>query len=156
MYNHISSVELPDLISLTNADLETTINAAKHAVSLLYDPKGKLKSCHHDRSMRVKLATSKRRFHPARQHWLSVGGSNYSDKDHFPDMGTTQCSLSFSHSKYSHGTFKSCHHDLNMLRVKLATNKDSPLSRIPPSEPSFKQHVQKGNKCLEPRVKSDM
>ena len=26
----------------------------------------------------------------ARQHWLSVGGSNYSDKDHFPDMGTTQ------------------------------------------------------------------
>jgi hypothetical protein len=28
--------------------------------------------------------------HPARQHWLSVGGSNYSDKDHFPDMGTVQ------------------------------------------------------------------
>jgi hypothetical protein len=28
--------------------------------------------------------------------------------------------------------------------------KESPLSRIPPSEPSFKQHVQKGNKCLEP------
>jgi hypothetical protein len=26
--------------------------------------------------------------HLARQHWLSVG-SNYSDKDHFPDMGTT-------------------------------------------------------------------
>jgi hypothetical protein len=57
-----SPEELPDLISLTNADLETTINAARHAVSLLYDPKGKLKSCHHDRSMRVKLATSKRRF----------------------------------------------------------------------------------------------
>jgi hypothetical protein len=31
--------------------------------------------------------------HPARQHWLSVGGSNYSDKDHFPDIGTTQYSL---------------------------------------------------------------
>jgi len=27
---------------------------------------------------------------PAHQHWLCVGGSNYSDKDHFPDMGTTQ------------------------------------------------------------------
>ena len=67
---------LSDLVSLTNGDLEATINAARHAVSLLYDPKGK---------------------------------------------------------------FKSCHHDLNMLRVKLATSKDDSLSRIPPSEPSFKQ-----------------
>ena len=40
--------------------------------------------------------------YPARQHWLSVGGSNYSEKDHFPDMGTTQCSLIFVHSKYHH------------------------------------------------------
>jgi hypothetical protein len=40
--------------------------------------------------------------HPARQHWLSVGGSNYSDKDHFSDMDTTRCSLSFAHSKYNH------------------------------------------------------
>jgi hypothetical protein len=39
--------------------------------------------------------------HPARQHWLSVDGSNYSDKDHFLDMGTTQCSLSFAHNKYN-------------------------------------------------------
>ena len=31
--------------------------------------------------------------HPAHQHWLYVGGSNYSDYDHFPDMDTTQCSL---------------------------------------------------------------
>jgi len=30
---------------------------------------------------------------PARQHWLYVGGSNYSDNDHFPDMDTTHCSL---------------------------------------------------------------
>jgi hypothetical protein len=71
-------LKTPDLISLTNANLETTINAAKHALSLLYDHKGKLKLCHHD---------------------------------------------------------------LNMLRVKLATSKDASLSRIPPSEPSFKQHV---------------
>jgi hypothetical protein len=67
---------LSDLVSLTNGDLETTINAARHAVSLLCDPKGK---------------------------------------------------------------FKSCHHDLNMLRVKLVTSKDDSLSRIPPREPSFKQ-----------------
>ena len=88
-----SHEELSDLVSLTNADFETTINATRPAVSLLYDPKGK---------------------------------------------------------------FKLCHHDLNMLRVKLATNKDSPLSRIPPSEPSFKQHVQKGNKCLEPVLLTGM
>ena len=73
-----SHEELSDLVSLTNADLETTMNTAKHALSLLYDPKGK---------------------------------------------------------------FKSCHHVLYMLLVKLATSKDALLSRIPPSEPSFKQHV---------------
>ena len=73
-----SHEELSDLISLTNADFETTINAARPAVSLLYNPKGK---------------------------------------------------------------FKLCHHDLNLLRVKLATNKGASLSRIPPSEPSFKQHM---------------
>ena len=54
-----SPEELSDLVSLTNADLETTINAARHKVSLLYDPKGKFKSCHHDLNMlRFKLATS--------------------------------------------------------------------------------------------------
>ena len=67
---------MSELVSLTNADLETTINAARHAVSLLCDPKGK---------------------------------------------------------------FKSCHHDLNILGVELATSKDASLSRIPPSEPSYKQ-----------------
>ena len=44
----------------------------------------------------------------ARQHCLCVGGSNCSDKDHFPDIrGTTQCSLSFAHKKYNHATFRS-------------------------------------------------
>jgi hypothetical protein len=41
----------------------------------------------------------------------------------------------------SKGKFKSCRHDLNMLRVELTTSKDASLSRISPSEPSFKQHV---------------
>ena len=41
-----SPEELHDLVSLTNVDLDTTINASRHAVSLLYDPKGK--TCHHD------------------------------------------------------------------------------------------------------------
>ena len=39
----ITPEELSDLVSLTNADLETTINATRHAVSLLFDRKGKLK-----------------------------------------------------------------------------------------------------------------
>ena len=46
----------PGFASLTNADLEATINAARHAVSLLYDPKGKFKSCHHDLNMCLDLA----------------------------------------------------------------------------------------------------
>jgi hypothetical protein len=70
----MSPEELSDLVLLTNADLGTTMHAARHAVSLLYDPKGK---------------------------------------------------------------FKSCHHDLNMLRIKLAISKDASLSRIPTSEPSL-------------------
>jgi hypothetical protein len=32
---------------------------------------------------------------------LCVAVSNYSGKDHFPDMGTTQCSLGFAHNKYN-------------------------------------------------------
>ena len=56
---YLQNLENINLDSLTNADLGTTINATRHAVSLLYDPKGKFKSCHHDLKMlRVKLATN--------------------------------------------------------------------------------------------------
>ena len=37
--------------------------------------------------------------------------------------------------------YKSCHTNLNKLRVRLATSKDCSLVRIPPSESAFKQHV---------------
>jgi hypothetical protein len=37
--------------------------------------------------------------------------------------------------------YKSCHINLNKLRVRLATSKDCSLVRIPPSESAFKQHV---------------
>jgi hypothetical protein len=37
--------------------------------------------------------------------------------------------------------YKSCHTNLNKLRVRLATSKDCTLVRIPPSESAFKQHV---------------
>jgi 5-bromo-4-chloroindolyl phosphate hydrolysis protein len=39
------------------------------------------------------------------------------------------------------GKSKRCYIDLNKLRVKLATVKDSTLVRLPPSEDTFKQHV---------------
>jgi hypothetical protein len=39
------------------------------------------------------------------------------------------------------GKSKRCHIDLNKLRVKLETVKDSTLVRLPPSEDTFKQHV---------------
>ncbi|CAG2250192.1 unnamed protein product [Mytilus edulis] len=39
------------------------------------------------------------------------------------------------------GQYKSSHHDLNKLRVRLATSKDCSLVRLPPSESSFEQHV---------------
>ncbi|CAG2201714.1 unnamed protein product [Mytilus edulis] len=37
--------------------------------------------------------------------------------------------------------FASSHVDLNKLRVKLATCKDTSLLRLPPSEPAFNEHV---------------
>ena len=47
----------------------------------------------------------------------------------------TECSkIAVSLLCYQKDKFKSCHHDLNMLRVKLATSKDASLSRIPPSD----------------------
>jgi len=46
--------------------------------------------------------------------------------------------------------FKSCHSDLNRLRVKLATSKESALVRLPPSESSFKQHVLRS--CLQAKI----
>ena len=39
------------------------------------------------------------------------------------------------------GKSKRCHIDLNKLRVKLETVKDSTLVRLPPSEDTCKQHV---------------
>lgn len=46
-----SPAELSDLVSLNNADIETTTNAARHALSLLYDLKEKFKLCLDDLNM---------------------------------------------------------------------------------------------------------
>ena len=37
--------------------------------------------------------------------------------------------------------YKSVHGDLNKLRTKIASNKDTPMSRLPPCEAVFQQHV---------------
>ena len=37
--------------------------------------------------------------------------------------------------------YKSLHGDLNLLRTKIASSKDTPLSRLPPCEDTFIQHV---------------
>ncbi|CAG2215571.1 unnamed protein product [Mytilus edulis] len=46
--------------------------------------------------------------------------------------------------------FASSHVDLNKLRVKLATCKDTSLLRLPPSEPAFKEHVLRS--CLQTKI----
>lgn len=48
------------------------------------------------------------------------------------------------------GKYKSCQNNLNKLRVRLATSKDSALVRLPPSEASFKQHVLRA--CIQAKV----
>ena len=48
------------------------------------------------------------------------------------------------------GKFASCHGDLNKLRVKLATTKDSALARLPPCEASFRQHVLRC--CIQTKI----
>ncbi|CAC5392802.1 unnamed protein product [Mytilus coruscus] len=37
--------------------------------------------------------------------------------------------------------YASCHQDINKLRVKLATSRDSSLVRLPPSEAALRQHI---------------
>ena len=43
----------------------------------------------------------------------------------------------------SAGKYKSSHHCLNDMRVKMCKSKDTSLARLPPCEDSFKQHVKR-------------
>jgi hypothetical protein len=38
-------------------------------------------------------------------------------------------------------SFASSHHNINKLRVKLATGRDASLVRLPPSEAALRQHI---------------
>jgi 5-bromo-4-chloroindolyl phosphate hydrolysis protein len=63
----------------------------------------------------------------------------YSDIDDSVDLSRKLISRLYDPK----GKSKRCHNDLNKLRVKLATVKDSTLVILPPiaSEDTFKQHV---------------
>ena len=59
----------------------------------------------------------------------------YSDIDNSVDLSRKLISGLYGPK----GKLKRCHIDLNKLRVKLATVKESTLVRLPPSEDTFKQ-----------------
>ena len=42
---------------------------------------------------------------------------------------------------YDWKSFASSHHNINKLRVKLATSRDASLVRLPPSEAALRQHI---------------
>jgi hypothetical protein len=49
------------------------------------------------------------------------------------------CSLRFVARLYDQKSFASSHHNINKLRVKLATGRDASLVRLPPSEAASAQ-----------------
>jgi hypothetical protein len=54
-----------------------------------------------------------------------------------------QCRLDarFVARLYDQKFFASSHHNINKLRVKLATGQDASLVRLPPSEAALRQHI---------------
>jgi hypothetical protein len=51
------------------------------------------------------------------------------------------CSSRFVARLYHQKSFASSHHNINKLRVKLATGRDASLVRLPPSEAALRQHI---------------
>ena len=52
------------------------------------------------------------------------------------------CSFRFVARLYDQKkSFASSHHNINKLRVKLATSRDASLVRLPPSEATLRQHI---------------
>jgi hypothetical protein len=51
------------------------------------------------------------------------------------------CSSRFVARLYDQKSFASCHHNINKLRVKLATGQDASLVRLPPSEATLRRHI---------------
>jgi hypothetical protein len=51
------------------------------------------------------------------------------------------CSSRFVARLYDQKSFASSHHNINKLRVKLATSRDASLVRLPPSEAALRQYI---------------
>ena len=51
------------------------------------------------------------------------------------------CSSRFVARLYDQKSFESPHHNINKLRVKLASGRDASLVRLPPSEAALRQHI---------------
>ena len=76
---------------------------------------------------------------------LKEAAFDFSDLYNLGDSDTEtaiSCSRRFVARLYDQKkNYASCHQDINKLRVKLATSKDSSLVRLPPSEAALRQHI---------------
>jgi hypothetical protein len=70
--------------------------------------------------------------------------SDFHDLDNLgdPDKDVAiSCSSRFVARLYDQKSFASSHHNINRLRVKLATSRDAGLVRLPSSEAALRQHI---------------
>ena len=75
---------------------------------------------------------------------LKDATSDFHDLDNLgdPDKDVAiSCSSRFVARLYDQKSFASSHHNINNLRVKLATSRDASLVRLPPSEAALRQHI---------------
>ena len=75
---------------------------------------------------------------------LKDAASDFHDLDNLgdPDKDVAiSCSSRFVARLYDQKSFAFSHHNINKLRVKLATGRDASLVRLPPSEAAFRQHI---------------
>ena len=75
---------------------------------------------------------------------LKDAASDFHDLDNLgdPDKDVAiSCSSRFVARLYDQKSFASSHHNINKLRVKLATGRDASLVRLPPSEAALRQHI---------------
>jgi hypothetical protein len=82
---------------------------------------------------------------------LKDAASDFHDLDNLgdPDKDVAiSCSSRFVARLYDQKSFASSHHSINKLRVKLSTDQDASLVRLPPSEAALRQHVWQNHLCL--------
>ena len=75
---------------------------------------------------------------------LKDAAPDFHDLDNLgnPDKDVAiSCSSRFVARLYDQKSFASSHHNINKLRVKLATSRDASLVRLPPSEAALCQYI---------------